>query len=63
MFERRENRNCWLQEEGLDDGYPKVKNGGQESRKTNMCTLRKGIGGAERLRCFFDGKNAGDMIR
>ena len=53
MFERRENRNCWLQEEGLDDGYPKVKIGGQESRKTNMCTLRKGIGGAERLRCFF----------
>lgn len=55
MFERRENRNCWIQEEGLDDGYPKVKIGGQESRKTNMCTLRKGIGEAERL-------TKGDML-
>ena len=62
MLEKRENGNCWIQEEGIDDGYSQSKIGGQESRQTNMCTcVESNYDGASNL--FFDGKNAGDMIR
>lgn len=54
MLEKRENGNCWIQEEGIDDGYPKVKIGGQESRKTNMCTLVRELAELKGLGAFFD---------